>query len=342
MTTAARGGGPLTPGTLSQVRARYASTASRSRTTYRREVAPMFARATSQVAGPRSARRMVMLRTPRRKPLASSFLPQTSSARARTPGLPTPSTRALKKTRRPGPSSVNGSVRLSPGPSVPERTITSGSPAGGGIGPQGVPDPGAGRFEPADSVPRFQMELRVVLREDLADAPFPAKRVVARDLAGGEELRDPPHSPPALRAVRLADTRDVVRAVDVVAVLVDEGVRSLCVSGGRNRDEATPARAAVTPRGRCATARCKLPVGNEPDRHAFDLVSVRRVPQQVRVPLDVDVRRLHVEPDRATFPVVDLDSLSQGGRSRSSRCHCQGEKDEEASHSLWPMVGARS
>src|SRR3990170_6629166 len=80
------------------------------------------------------------------------------------------------------------------------------------------------------------MEVRVVLREDLAHAVAPAERVVERDAALREERRHAAGGPPRGRSVQLLDTGDRPAVVEVVSVLVEQHACGAVVAPGRDRD----------------------------------------------------------------------------------------------------------
>jgi hypothetical protein len=126
----------------------------------------------------------------------------------------------------------------------------------------------------------------------------------------------------------------------MVPVLVDERMRDLRGLPGRDDDPGRRSRAAVARRRAGAAARAQLVGGDDVDRHALDLVGVRRATEQARVPLDVHVRSAHVEGDRPALVVLRRDRIGErcGRRDEGGDGHDDGE---DAAHPVTvPAVGS--
>ena len=302
----------------------------------------VFTRRAWQSAGPRFGTSIVRVRRPRANVWLETRVPlQTTSARALVPARVARLTVAVKVTRRPGPSRPNGSVCRPRAAIAPLRLITSGPAAGvSGIVEVGWPPSSASsaalsvvvrRREPRDRELVREVDPGVVLGEDLGDAPAPAARVVERDAALVEELLHPALLPPHGRAVQLGHAGDAPVPVDVVSVLVQERARDAEVLACRDDDQPASARPRVASlRARAA----KLPdalLRDDPRRHLRDLVAVRGRAQEPGVPVDVDVRRLDVERDRAALVVLPDGDLGAGaGRDRKRRDQSDEEEGEPA------------
>ena len=112
----------------------------------------------------------------------------------------------------------------------------------------------------------------------------------------------------------------------MVAVFVHERVGDLGVATGRNDDATSATVAAVAAAGSGATVSDELVGRNDANGDVADLVAVRRLPQEVRVPLRVDTFRPDVEGNRAALVVLERHPAC-GRRAdeheRSQRaCHC--------------------
>ena len=185
-------------------------------------------------------------------------------------------------------------------------------------------------LEPRDLEAALEVRVRVVLGEDLADRALPADLVAVAHALGADEECHSARLPPERRPVRLVEPAVAATRVDVVPVLVDDRVRDVrAASRGDDHHAAVPALAGVAARGVARAARGDLVPVDDPHRDALDLVAVRRLAQQVRVPLDVGVGA-NVEPDRPSLRVAEHD-LARGGDARDRQ---RGEQDQHGDPEL--------
>jgi hypothetical protein len=188
------------------------------------------------------------------------------------------------------------------------------------------------RIEPGDLVAAVEVRVRVVLGEDLADRPVPADLIAVPDAAERDELGHSSRLPPERGAVRLVEAAVSAARVDVVAILVDHGVRDVRAAARGNDHEAAVAVPARVAAGRCRGAlRPQLVPVHDPDRHPLDLVAVRRAAEQAGVPAHVGVGT-HVEVDRPPVGVPQHHVLRGCRPCRDERPEKTDQGDEDAAH----------